>query len=206
MHRLVTGTRSQAWPCFLDIWQPPYYMAIFMAAIDVLSFGRVRATRRDYPFLIYYVTLSLTFPSLSICYFCHIKHQEAIWTSKPRSDGWICRMEDEIWQRNREKQAVAWWTFKGIAQLLAYQILVRCSSDTPSTMLMWELSSQVKASLAGAAKRLELLQKVLFYGQSNLVPTLDHLQKKPSPFWPFLLIFSSLYMCTPHLIISFVAE
>jgi hypothetical protein len=39
-------------------------------------------------------------------------------------------------------------------------------------MLMWEFSSQVKASLAGTARRLELLQKVILFGRSNLVLSL----------------------------------
>ena len=116
--------------------------------------------------LLVYVSISFCFASLFICtlficLFCCINHQEAIWTSKPRSDGWICRMENEIWQRTWEKQAVARWTFKGIAYLLETCMWL-CSSDAPSTMLMWECSSQVKASLSGTARRLELLQKVNF--------------------------------------------
>ena len=99
--------------------------------------------------------------TLFICLFCCINHQEAIWTSKPRSDGRICRMENEIWQRIWEKQAVARWTFKGTAYLLE-TCMWWFSSEALSTVLTWECSSQVKASLTGTARHLELLQKVNF--------------------------------------------
>jgi hypothetical protein len=62
---------------------------------------------------------------------------------------------DKEFEKNRQLQ-------DELSKVLLDICMQLCSSDTP-TVLIWEFSLQVKATLAGTARRLELLQKVEFF-------------------------------------------
>jgi hypothetical protein len=102
-------------------WQPLYYMDIFMAVIHVLCCGRVRATTRDYPLLIHYVTLSLTFASLIICFFAtstiRRQFEQANLEAMDESAEWRMQYDKEV-EKNRHLHDEL------SKVLLTYQILV----------------------------------------------------------------------------------